>query len=329
MWLSLVLTLIDRLSPAPPSNGLEAILGAWQRPSDLNAGPVAWWRNFSGDVYPVPCHSHNDYWRRVPLFQALSVGCMGVEADLWLDQNATDIFVGHSKRALRPDRTLQSLYLEPLATILSHQNSPAEVTTVNASVGINGVFDARPDVSIVLLLDLKTNGTALWPVIQRQLAPLRKMGWLTFWDGGVQRLVSRPVTVVVTGNAPFDLVVANSTHRDIFYDAPLEDVQNERYSAQNSYYASTSWRRAIGYRGFGGLRKAQRATLQRQIRQASEKGLISRYWDTPGWPVSLRNDIWRLLVTNDVGILNVDELVEASRWDWTWCQIAGLVLCGW
>jgi hypothetical protein len=33
---------------------------------------------------PVGCHSHNDYWRRVPLYSALQAGCIGVEADVWL-----------------------------------------------------------------------------------------------------------------------------------------------------------------------------------------------------------------------------------------------------
>lgn len=29
-----------------------------------------------------------------------------------------------------------------------------------------------------------------------------------------------------------------------------------------------------------------------------------------------------------VGMLNVDDLVSATRWNWDWCVVAGLVLCG-
>jgi hypothetical protein len=31
-----------------------------------------------------PIHSHNDYWRDVPFYSALSVGAFSVEADVWL-----------------------------------------------------------------------------------------------------------------------------------------------------------------------------------------------------------------------------------------------------
>ena len=42
------------------------------------------------DVYVKPLHSHNDYWRHQPLFDALSVGCVSVESDIWVfDRNYT------------------------------------------------------------------------------------------------------------------------------------------------------------------------------------------------------------------------------------------------
>ncbi|KAI9877302.1 MAG: Altered inheritance of mitochondria protein 6, partial [Watsoniomyces obsoletus] len=183
IWLSLTGASVRRLSPATLSNGLSVALGRWQRPGDLNAHLFAGPRNFSGGVYPVPCHSHNDYRRRIPLLQALSAGCTSVEADLWLDENVADIKVGHSRRSLRSDYTLQSLYIEPLVTILTYQNSPAPA---DPSLAVNvtsvGVFETGLNVPLVLLLDFKSYGRALWPVVQRQLGALREKGWLTFWD---------------------------------------------------------------------------------------------------------------------------------------------------
>jgi hypothetical protein len=29
-----------------------------------------------------------------------------------------------------------------------------------------------------------------------------------------------------------------------------------------------------------------------------------------------------------VGMLNVDDLVSATRWNWGWCVVAGIALCG-
>lgn len=69
-------------------------------------------------VKPIPCHSHNDYWREHPLFDALHAGCTSVEADLWLDDMGAELYVGHSKASLTADRTLDSMYLEALLRLL-------------------------------------------------------------------------------------------------------------------------------------------------------------------------------------------------------------------
>jgi hypothetical protein len=42
----------------------------------------------------------------------------------------------------------------------------------------------------------------------------------------------------------------------------------------------------------------------------------------------LRDQIWFTLTENGVGMLNVDDLHSAARWNWNWCVVAGLSLCG-
>ena len=65
-------------------------------------------------------HSHNDYWRDVPLYTALSYGVISVEADVWL-VNGT-LYIGHEVQALTPNRTFDGLYIEPLVQILKNSN---------------------------------------------------------------------------------------------------------------------------------------------------------------------------------------------------------------
>ncbi|KAK5278230.1 hypothetical protein LTR40_009410, partial [Exophiala xenobiotica] len=43
--------------------------------------------DFTRGIIPKPIHSHNDYWRDIPFYSALSVGCVSVEADVWLYNN--------------------------------------------------------------------------------------------------------------------------------------------------------------------------------------------------------------------------------------------------
>ncbi|KAK5098360.1 Altered inheritance of mitochondria protein 6 [Lithohypha guttulata] len=213
-----VLLIIGLIESSFPSE-LEAY-SAWQspRPSD----PTSHWpTDYTADVQPVQCHSHNDYWRPIPLRNAVEAGCTGVEADVWLlpDRATDDLLVGHSRASLIQQRTFRSLYIEPLVEILDKQNPN---TTYHSTLDLprNGVFDTNPEQDLVLLVDFKTDGNMLWPMVREQLEPLRRRQYLTHFNG--TDLVSGPITVVVTGNAPFDEVVKNSHYRDMFFDAPLD-----------------------------------------------------------------------------------------------------------
>ncbi|KAJ3927407.1 MAG: hypothetical protein NXY57DRAFT_1025612 [Lentinula lateritia] len=42
---------------------------------------------FTQNIVPKQIHSHNDYWRDVPLLTALSFGVASVEADVWFIDN--------------------------------------------------------------------------------------------------------------------------------------------------------------------------------------------------------------------------------------------------
>jgi len=90
-----------------------------------------------------------------------------------------------------------------------------------------GVFETDPNAAI-LMLDFKTDGHDLWPVVLSRLEPPRRRGWLTYFNG--TDMVPGLVIVVSTGNTPFDLVVADCSHRYVFFDAPLLNVSNNIYT---------------------------------------------------------------------------------------------------
>jgi hypothetical protein len=284
----------------------------WGKPG-TGTEDLAWYpTDFLRDVIPVPCHSHNDYWRKVPLFSALYAGCTGVEADIWLRNG--DLLVGHEKSALQPNRTFQSLYINPLVDILTRKNP--EPVSSESSARVMGVFDTDPSKTLVLLVDLKTDGPTTWPWVMKQLAPLRDKGWLSYYEGGQFR--QRPITVVGTGNTPFDQIIASGEPRDAFFDAPLDKLEGSSYNWTNSYYASVSFWKAVGAVWWRGRPSdGQLAAIRAHIREARERGLVSRYWALPAWPIHIRNHLWKLLVEEGIGMLNVDELEAATKQDWT------------
>ena len=294
-----------------PKNDIERIITRWGTPGSMTEAQAKWPADFSRDITPIACHSHNDYWRRVPLYDALAVGCTSVEADIWLQ--SSELLVGHSSKSLTTSRTLKSLYLDPLVSILAHQNPGMLLASSNESSLMNGVFSTSPNTSLTLLIDIKTDGPATLPVLLDQLEPLRSQGLLTYFNNST--IIPAPVTIVGTGNTPFDILVSNTTYRDIFFDAPLDQLWGEDapstatvYTTENSYYASVSFSAAIGKTWLGGLTPQQVQTIRGQIRGAKERGLRARYWDTPKWPRGLKEHVWNILEKEGVGILSVDDL---------------------
>ncbi|OOQ86795.1 hypothetical protein PEBR_20028 [Penicillium brasilianum] len=303
-------------------------------------------------VVPIACHSHNDYWRRVPLFSALAAGCTSVEADIWLDGD--ELRVGHTMRTVLPNQSLRSLYLGPLLEILEQHNPARNLSSAETKSFIEaedfspvGIFVTEPDHPLVLLIDFKSSPELLWPILVKHLQPLRQKGYLTHFNGTT--LIQRPITVVATGSAPFHRIQASRSYRDIFYDAPLDKLvpipselvpepgpesasvfasethhisdpdsdSDSPYTKYNSYYASVDFHASIGSLPLGRLSQDQLAKVRAQIAAAHNRGLKVRYWGTPGWPVGLRNYVWRVLVREGVDMLNVDDLRAASRVDWT------------
>src|SRR5689334_899956 len=57
-------------------------------------------------------HAHNDYEHPHPLFDALDHGFCSVEADIYLVER--QLLVAHNRSEVKPGRTLQTLYLDPL-----------------------------------------------------------------------------------------------------------------------------------------------------------------------------------------------------------------------
>lgn len=312
-----ILLRVSRTTWLEDKDEADAEFCSWGQSGSDTEG-LSWYpTNFLQDVIPKPIHSHNDYWRKVPLFTALKQGCVSVEADVWLfdDPERSDtLYVGHQRAALQPNRTFQSLYIQPLVRILERQNPQTEFSHDTH----HGVFDTNPNQTLTLLVDVKTAGSSTWAKVVEQLEPLRQRGWLTYVADGTVH--TRPITVVGTGDTPFADLISNATYRDYFYDAPLpkllDDQAGSGYDATNSYYASVSFGSTIGTPWMGGLGAEQVERIRAQVRAAHEKGLLVRYWDLPSWPVGTRNRIWDMLVREGVDMLNVDDVKAAARREW-------------
>src|SRR5512133_19730 len=115
-------------------------------------------RGLAAEPVPLPhAHAHNDYEHRRPLLDALDQGFCSVEADIWLVQGR--LLVAHNRSAVKPERTLQALYLDPLR----------ERDKTNG----NRIFPEVP--SLTLLVDVKSDAGRTYEVLRKVLGDYRQI----------------------------------------------------------------------------------------------------------------------------------------------------------
>jgi glycerophosphoryl diester phosphodiesterase len=101
-------------------------------------------------------HSHNDYEQKQPFFAAYNLCFDSIEADLYLKDG--ELYVAHDWKNISPERTLKSLYIEPLLARIKENNG----------------FPYPNKKHLQLLLDLKKDGKYILKVLYAQLKPYAK-----------------------------------------------------------------------------------------------------------------------------------------------------------
>jgi hypothetical protein len=232
-------------------------------------------------------HAHNDYEHERPLFDALDQGFTSVEADVWLVDG--ELYLGHDGPDLT--RTLRGRYLEPLA-----QRFRAD----------GGSLYPHWDGTLRLLIDVKSDGSAAWPVLERQLARYPEL--MTTYRQG--RVHEGAVTAVVSGNRDLPAMQSATTRRS-FYDGRLSDL-GKGISPDLMPLVSNNWS-AIGYTG-GPFTDAHRAALRSAVDRAHAEGYEIRFWATPDAPGATRDTVWAEELAADVDVYNTDDLAGLRAW---------------
>jgi len=231
-------------------------------------------------------HAHNDYDHPRPLFDALDHRFGSVEADIFLvgDQ----LLIAHDATDLDPTRTLESLYLDPLA---------ARVKANHGSV-YRGY--RRP---LQLLIDIKTEGSSTYLELDRHLRRYRHL-FTTYAYG---RVVPGPVTAVISGDRAARVPMETQTVRRAFYDGRLTDLGT---SAPASFIPliSDNWTLNFTWLGEGAFPDAERQKLRSIIQQAHARGQKVRFWATPDLAGPARDALWTELLAADVDYFNTDDL---------------------
>jgi hypothetical protein len=227
-------------------------------------------------------HSHNDYWRPHPLRDALQLGFKSVEADIFL-MGGTSLLVGHDSVSLRPEKTLQAVYLEPLRLLLRQQKT----------------LYARPS-QLWLYLDFKNAGPATYARLRGVLAEYRD-------------ILSTPehpradgVKVILSGGYPRPQVLAD-THRLVYLDGSLADLQPTA-SPTSIPTVNGNWQKCFTWKGDGPMPAAEAAQLRLWSEQAQRNGQKIRFWNLPATNPNHLQALWRELLRYPALLVGADEL---------------------
>ncbi|MCX7047363.1 MAG: phosphatidylinositol-specific phospholipase C/glycerophosphodiester phosphodiesterase family protein [Candidatus Sumerlaeota bacterium] len=224
-------------------------------------------------------HSHNDYEHARPLLDALDCGFCSIEPDVWLVDG--QLLVAHELKAVRKDRTLQSLYLDPL----------------RERVEKNGgrVYPNGP--AITLLIDFKSSATETYQAFLVAIKPYEKMLTAFYPD----RKEERAVTIIISGNRPLQFPESESV-RYAAVDGRLTDL-NSAASPLFMPLISENWAKVFKWKAQGPIPAAEKAKLRDLVAKAHEKGKRIRFWNIPNSP-----DAWRELQDAGVDLINADNL---------------------
>jgi hypothetical protein len=225
-------------------------------------------------------HAHNDYAHARPLFDALDHHFGSVEADVFLVNGK--LLVGHDEMDLTFERTLQSLYLDPLRDRIQANHR-------HVYAGDSSAF--------YLMIDVKSGAEPTYAALREALRPYREM--LTIWRQDEPR--PGPVTIILSGNRARQ-TIGREDERLLAIDGRLEDLDGDAPPSLIPWI-SAPWKKTFTWNGAGDMPPQEREKLQALTRQAHQQGRMIRFWETPETRAA-----WQELRAAGVDLINTDDL---------------------
>lgn len=237
---------------------------------------------------PIPLgHSHNDYTRARPLWEALENGFTSLEIDVYTAGDGT-LRVSHLPLALQTKPTLDELYLKPLKEWIDRNNGRVYPGT---------------DVVLTLMIDLKGNGNVTYPLLKKALLPYRP--YVILYNN-TQIVQKGPLRLMLSGNRPVDSLAAEKEQwftldGALGTDYDNKNVRVDRESAPfGAHFKKTK---------DGNFTAEEKERLSKFVKQTGEKKRELRFWAAGNNPKR-----WQALAQAGVTTLNADKLQLFREW---------------
>jgi alkaline phosphatase len=220
-------------------------------------------------------HSHNDYEQNIPFLRAYYQQFGSIEADIFLKNDS--IFVAHEASHIKPENTLQTLYLKPIAAKIQENK---------------GSIYPDKKMGLQLLIDLKTPAKETMAALIRELQPYENL-----------LAPKGTVKVVLSGNIP-DAGEFSTYPPYLFFDGRPE-IPYTKQQLERVGLISQSFAKYTDWNGKGILTKNHKNALEEVIKNVHAQGKKIRFWATPD-----HVNAWKMLMNLGVDYLNTDKVEE-------------------
>lgn len=222
-------------------------------------------------------HSHNDYKRVVPFYQAYSQKVFSIEADVFVTSSG-DLLIGHDLEDLNPAANFKDMYVEPLVQLFEQNKGRAWKNS---------------EEKLQLLVELKS---ATEPTLTKVIEMLGQYP-------NVFNPAKNPyaVQVVITGNVPkavdfskYPSFISFDGQANINYTS---DQLGRVAMISPPFFEYAEWN------GKGTLTAGQKEKVQSVIDKVHALGKPIRFWGTPEGVTA-----WNTLHRMGVDIINTDRV---------------------
>ncbi len=227
-----------------------------------------------GQAQDIKIHSHNDYYQSVPFWNAFGNGLNSIEVDIFLKNDT--LYATHGEAEIRPNRTMENLYLQPIQTAISLElDGPKELQ---------------------LLVDIKSESRS---TLENLVSLLQNYPDI---------IANRNLSLVISGNRPPPREYINYPDYILFDYQSLEDAGDPEIWKKIALI-SLDFKGYSPWNGKGRLTARDYNVVKAAVEKAHSYGKPFRFWATPD-----SKSAWKAFTDLGIDFINTDKPFEASTY---------------
>ena len=237
---------------------------------------------FGQEITPIPQgHSHNDYERESPLFDALEAGMTSIEIDIILVEDK--IIVAHDEDDYDISNTIDKMYFTPIKKLIKKRGG--------------ALYSEKSNRQIQLLIDLKTKGKEILDALDK----LVREDAILFDRRGLDKKWS-PLQIVLSGEVDKSLILGSNSFEYFHVDGRCPDIK-KKYAFYEMPLISEKYTKYFKWEGEGEPKKREVKKLKKLVNRVHSQGKKIRFWATAD-----NEKVWEYLLDQGVDYINVDDL---------------------